>query len=74
VVDPDYFLGPRGLQNSGRMVWCALLRRDGILLTGYPITIAAVTNDYRDSALYTQGVRAGRTLIHHVAMRSRSIA
>ncbi len=65
VVDPDYFLGPRGLQELGQDGVVRLLRRDGILLTGYPLTIAAVTNDYRDSALYTQGVRAGRTLIYH---------
>ena len=65
VVDPDYFLGPLGLQELGPDGAVRLLRRDGVLLTGYPMAIAAATRDYRDSALFTQGVGAGRALIHH---------
>jgi PAS domain S-box-containing protein len=65
VVDPDYFLGPLGLQELGPDGAVRLLRRDGVLLTGYPMAIAAAARNYRDSALFTQGVGAGRALIHH---------
>jgi len=65
VVDPAYFLGPQGLQELGPDGAVRLLRRDGALLTGYPMAIAAATGNYRDSALFTQGVVAGRALIRH---------
>jgi len=65
VVDPAYFLGPQGLQGLGPDGAARLLRRDGVLLTGYPMAIAAATRNYRDSAMFTQGVVAGRTLIRH---------
>mgnify|MGYP001557884525 CR=1 FL=1 len=65
VVDPAYFLGPQGLQELGPGGAMRLLRRDGVLLTGYPMEIATATSNYRDSALFTQGVVAGRELIRH---------
>jgi PAS domain S-box-containing protein len=65
VVDPAYFLGPQGLRELGPDGAVRLLRRDGVLLTGYPMAIAAATRNYRDSALFTQGVGAGRELIRH---------
>jgi PAS domain S-box-containing protein len=65
VVDPAYFLGPQGLHELGPDGAVRLLRRDGVLLTGYPMAIAAATSNYRDSALFTQGVGAGRELIRH---------
>lgn len=64
-VDPAYFLAPQGLHELGPDGAARLLRRDGMLLTGYPMAIAAATRNYRDSALFTQGVVAGRTLIRH---------
>jgi len=70
VVDPAYFLGPQGLQGLGPDGVVRLLRRDGLLLTGYPIAIAAATRNYRDSALFTQGVEAGRELIRHAGSAS----
>ena len=65
VVDPAYFLGPQGLHELGPDGAVRLLRRDGVLLIGYPMAIAAATRNYRDSALITQGVVAGRELIRH---------
>ena len=65
VVDPAYFLGPQGLQELGPDGAVRLLRRDGTLLTGYPMAVASVNRNYRDSALFTQGVDAGRELIRH---------
>ena len=65
MVDPGYFLGPLGLPNLGPHGAVRLLRRDGVLLTGYPATVAAAARDYRDSALLTQGVEAEGGLIHH---------
>jgi len=65
VVDPAYFIGPQGLRELGPDGAVRLLRRDGVLLTGYPMAIAAATSNYRDSALFTQGVMAGRALIRH---------
>jgi PAS domain S-box-containing protein len=65
VVDPAYFLGPQGLHELGPDGVVRLLRRDGVLLTGYPVAIAAATRNYRDSAVFTQGVGTGRELIHH---------
>jgi PAS domain S-box-containing protein len=65
IVEPSYFLGPQGLQELGPDGAVRLLRRDGALLTGYPMAVAAATRNYRDSALFTQGVVAGRELIHH---------
>ncbi|MGP1679067.1 MAG: PAS domain S-box protein [Burkholderiales bacterium] len=65
-VDPYFFLWPQGLHELGPDGVVRLLRRDGILLTGYPAAIAGATGNYRDSALFTQGVEAGRSLIHHV--------
>jgi len=70
VVDPAYFLGPQGLHELGPDGAVRLLRRDGALLTGYPAAIAAATRNYRDSALFTQGVGAGRELIHHAGTSS----
>ena len=68
VVDPAYFLGPQGLHELGPDGVVRLLRRDGVLLTGYPVAIAAATRNYRDSALYAQGVVAGRALIRHTGV------
>ncbi|MBE0619673.1 MAG: PAS domain S-box protein [Burkholderiales bacterium] len=65
-VDPSFFLWPQGLHELGPDGAVRLLRRDGVLLTGYPQAIVAATSDYRDSALFIQGVEAGRPLIHHV--------
>ena len=65
IVGPDYFLGPVGLQELGPDGMVRLLRRDGALLAGYPMANAAATRNYRDSALFTQGVDAGRELIRH---------
>jgi PAS domain S-box-containing protein len=65
IVDPAYFLGPFGLPELGAHGAVRLLRRDGVLLTGYPAAIAAETRNYRDSVLLTQGVEAERGLIHH---------
>jgi PAS domain S-box-containing protein len=65
VVDPAYFLGPQGLHELGSDGVVRLLRRDGVLLTGYPMAIAAATSNYRDSALFTRGVVAGSELIRH---------
>ena len=66
MVDPAYFLGPFGLPDLGPQGAVRLLRRDGVLLTGYPAALAAATRDYRDSALLTQGTEAERGLIRHV--------
>ena len=65
VVDPAYFLGPDGLEELGPEGVVRLLRSDGLLLTGYPLAIAAATRDYRESALFTMGVAAGRELVRH---------
>lgn len=65
MVDPGYFLGPFGLPDLGPHGAVRLLRRDGVLLTGYPAMVAAAKRDYRDSALLTQGVEAERGLILH---------
>jgi len=65
VVDPTYFLGPQGLPELGPDGAVRLLRSDGLMLTGYPMAIAAATSNYRDSALFTHGVGAGRELIRH---------
>lgn len=66
IVDPAYFLWPHRPKELGPGGVLRLLRRDGTLLTGHPLAIAAATTDYRDSALFTRGVRADRALIHHV--------
>jgi PAS domain S-box-containing protein len=65
IVDPAYFLGPFGLPELGPHGAVRLLRRDGVLLTGYPAAIAAARRNYRDSALLTQGIEGGRGLIRH---------
>jgi PAS domain S-box-containing protein len=65
LVDPAYFLGPFGLPELGPQGAVRLLRRDGVLLTGYPEPVAAATRDYRDSALLTQGTEAEQGLIRH---------
>ncbi|MBE0615556.1 MAG: PAS domain S-box protein [Burkholderiales bacterium] len=64
-VDPAFFLWPQGLHQLGPDGVVRLLRRDGVLLTGYPMARAAATGDYRDTALFRQGIEAGRDLIHH---------
>ena len=64
-VDPAYFLWSQSLQELGTSGVVRLLRRDGILLTGYPPRIAAAMKDYRETPYFVQGVNAGRTLIHH---------
>ncbi len=71
VVDPAYFLGPQDLHELGPDGVVRLLRRDGELLTGYPMALAAVNRNYRDSALFTQGVGAGRELIRHAGAAVR---
>ncbi len=65
MVDPSFFLAAHGLQELGPDGAARLMRRDGVLLTGYPAAVAAATRNYRDSALFTQGVNAGRELLHH---------
>ena len=65
-VDPAFFLWPQRLQALGPDGVVRLLRRDGVLLTGHPMSAAAATENYRDTALFTQGVDAGRALIHHI--------
>ena len=64
-VDPAFFLWPQGLHEIGPDGVVRLLRRDGVLLTGYPLNLAAATADYRDSALFSQGIETGRRLIRH---------
>ena len=64
-VDPAFFLWPQGLHQLGPDGVVRLLRRDGVLLTGYPVALAAATSDYRDTVLFKQGIEAGRDLIHH---------
>ena len=64
-VDPAHFLWSQNLQELGPNGVVRLLRRDGILLTGYPSALAGTISNYRDKALFTQGVEAGRALIHH---------
>ncbi len=64
-VDPDYFLWPKSLHELGPDGAVRLLRRDGALLTGYPMAIAAALDNYRNTALFTQGVEADRPLIHY---------
>ncbi len=68
VVDPDYFLGPQGLPELGPDGVIRLLRGDGLLLTGYPMAIAAAAKNYRNTALFSEGIAAGNTLIHHVGI------
>jgi PAS domain S-box-containing protein len=68
IVDPAYFLGPQGLHELGPDGVVRLLRRDGMLLTGYPMAIAAVTRNYRDSALLTQGAVPGGAMIRHTGV------
>ena len=63
VVDPAYFLGPEGLHELGPDGAVRLLRRDGVLLTGYPLAIAAAIHDYYDSASFAQGAGTARVLI-----------
>ena len=70
VVDPAYFLGPQGLHELGPDGAVRLLRRDGALITGYPMAVATANRNYRDSALFTQGVVAGRKLIRHAGITS----
>jgi len=65
-VDPAFFLWPQGLHELGPEGVVRLLRRDGVLLAGYPMAIAAATRNYRDTALFTQGIEAGRPLLHHI--------
>ena len=65
-VDPSFFLWPQGLHELGPEGAVRLLRRDGILLTAFPTSIADAIDDLRDTALFTQGVQAGRSLIHHI--------
>jgi len=63
-VDPAYFLWPLGLQELGPDGMVRLLRHDGVLLTGYPTSIAAASADHTDSELFAQGAQGGRRLIH----------
>ena len=65
-VDPAFFLWPQGLRELGPDGVVRLLRRDGVLLAGHPADIAAAKPNLRDSALFTQGVAAGRPLIHYM--------
>ncbi|MCX7141424.1 MAG: PAS domain S-box protein [Proteobacteria bacterium] len=64
-VDPSYFLQWQNLQEIGPNGVVRLLRRDGALLTGHPAAIAEAMSNYRDTAYFSQGVEAGRQLIHH---------
>ena len=66
VVDPAYFLWPQGLQEIGPDGMVRLLRRDGVLLTGYPVASAAASGDDRDTALSARGAVAGSVLIRQV--------
>jgi PAS domain S-box-containing protein len=69
-VDPAFFLWPERLHELGPDGTVRLLRRDGILLTGYPKARAAVRDDYRDTALFTEGIAAGRQLLRHTGIAS----
>lgn len=64
-IDPAYFLWSQNLDELGPTGVVRLLRRDGIVLTGYPAPIAAAVRSIRDSVLFAQGVVGGRALIHH---------
>ena len=64
-VDPAFFLWPQGLHELGPDGVVRLMRRDGVLLTGYPLAIAGIYRNYRDAALYTQGIAAGVSLIRY---------
>ena len=66
-VDPSYFLWSQNLQELGPSGAVRLLRRDGVLLTGYPGSIVGAMSNYRDTAYFTKGVNLGRTLIHHTS-------
>jgi len=68
TVDPAYFLGPFGLPHLGPHGVVRLLRRDGVLLTGYPVSIAAAARDYSDSALLTRGIKGDGGLIRHAGL------
>jgi PAS domain S-box-containing protein len=69
-VDPAFFLWPEGLHELGPDGTVRLLRRDGVLLTGYPKARAAARDDYRDTALFTEGIAAGRPLVRHTGIAS----
>lgn len=66
-IDAQYLLGPQDAYDLGQHGAVRLLRRDGVLLAGYPAAIAAVPANYRDSALLTRVVGTGESLIHHAA-------
>lgn len=65
-VDPAFFLWPEALHELGPDGVVRLLRRDGVLLAGHPAELAGALTNLRDSALFTQGIEAGRPLIHHI--------
>jgi PAS domain S-box-containing protein len=69
-VDPAFFLWPEGLHELGPDGTVRLLRRDGVLLTGYPRARAAARDDYRDTALFIEGIGAGRPLVRHTGIAS----
>ncbi|MFH1605224.1 MAG: cache domain-containing protein, partial [Pseudomonadota bacterium] len=66
-IDADYLLGPQNAYDLGQHGTVRLLRRDGILLAGYPAAIAAAPANYRDSALLTQIIGTGQSLVRHTA-------
>ena len=65
-VDPGFFVWPQKLNELGPDGVVRLLRSDGELLTGHPLALAGAIRNYRDTALFTQGVDIGQTLLHHV--------
>jgi PAS domain S-box-containing protein len=67
-VDPTFYLWPQGLHEIGPDGVVRLLRRDGVQLTAHPLNVAGGATDLRNSALFTQGIEAGRPLIHHIGI------
>ena len=64
-VDPAFFLWPKVLKELGPDGIVRLLRRDGVLLTGYPLALAEAAGDYRDTALLTEDVEVAPGLFRH---------
>ena len=64
-IDPGYFLWSQNLQELGPEGAVRLLRKDGVMLTGYPQALANAASYYRGSASLAEGIEPGRALIQH---------
>ncbi len=64
-VDPAFFLWPKVLHELGPDGVVRLMRRDGVLLTGYPLALAKAAGNYRDTALLTEDVEVAPGLFRH---------